>query len=167
MVRKKLSQTEYVKKVLSIFSMNGAKLVSTPLGSHFRLTKDQSPKTGKEKVYMNKVPYTSVTGSLMYAMVCTRSDIEHVVGVVSRYMSNSGKQHWKAVKWILIYLKGTSDISLCFTRKNLKIQVYVDADLAGNIGSKKSDNGFVYTLGGTIVLGFKFAKKKNCCSFHN
>jgi hypothetical protein len=108
---------------------------------------------------MNKVPYTLVTGSLMYAMVCTRSNIVHVVGVVSRYMSNSGKQHWKAVKWILIYLKGTSDISLCFTRANLKLRGYVDADLAGNIGSKKSDNGFVYTLGGTIVLGFKFAKQ--------
>jgi hypothetical protein len=84
----KLSQTKYVKKVLSIFSMDGAKSVSTPLGSHFRLTKDQSPKTDKEKVNMNKVPYTSVTGSLMYAMACTRSDIAHVVRVVSRYMSN-------------------------------------------------------------------------------
>jgi hypothetical protein len=80
-------------------------------------------------------------------------------------MSNSGKQHWIAVKWILIYLKGTLDISLCFTRTNLMLQGYVDADLAGNIGSKKSANGFVYTLGGTIVLGFKFAE--NCCSFHN
>jgi hypothetical protein len=153
----KLSQTKYVKKVLSIFSMDGAKSVSTPLGSHFRLTKDQSPKTDKEKVYMNKVPYTSVTHSLMYAMVCTRSDIAYVVGVVSRYMSNSGKLHWEAVKWILIYLKGTSDTSLCFTRTNLKLQGYVDADLAGNINSKKSANGFVYTLGGIIVLGFKFA----------
>jgi hypothetical protein len=86
-----------VKKVLSIFSMDRAKSVSTPLGSHFRLTKDQSPKTNKEKVYMNKVPYTSVTRNLMYAMVCRRSDIAHVVGVVSRYMSNSGKQHLEAV----------------------------------------------------------------------
>jgi hypothetical protein len=154
-----------MKKVLSIFSMDGAKSVSTPLGSHFRLTKDQSPKTDKEKVYMNKVSYTSVIGSLMYVMVRTRSDIVHIVGIVSRYMSNSGKQHWIAVKWILIYLKGTSDISLCFTRTNLMLQGYVDADLAGNIDSKKSANGFVYTLGGTIVLGFKFAK--NCCSFHN
>jgi hypothetical protein len=68
-----------VKKVFSIFSMDGAKSVSTPLGSHFRLTKDQSPKTDQEKVYMNKVLYTSVTGSLIYAMVCTRSSIAHVV----------------------------------------------------------------------------------------
>ena len=31
----KLSQSKYVKKVLSRFNMNEAKPVSTPLGSHF------------------------------------------------------------------------------------------------------------------------------------
>ena len=41
----KLSQSEYVKKVLSRFNMNEAKPVSTPLGSHFKLSKEQSPKT--------------------------------------------------------------------------------------------------------------------------
>jgi hypothetical protein len=47
---------------------------------------------------MSKVPYASAIGSLMYAMVCTRPDIAHAVGVVSRYMSNPGKQHWETVK---------------------------------------------------------------------
>uniref|UniRef100_A0A2N9ECI6 Reverse transcriptase Ty1/copia-type domain-containing protein n=1 Tax=Fagus sylvatica TaxID=28930 RepID=A0A2N9ECI6_FAGSY len=91
----KLSQTEYVKKILSRFSMDEAKPVSTPLGSHFRLTKDQSPKTEQEQAYMSKVPYASAIGSLMYAMVCTRPNIAHAVGVVSSYMSNPGKQHWR------------------------------------------------------------------------
>ena len=36
----KLLQSEYVKKVLSIFNMNEAKPVSTPLGSHFKLSKE-------------------------------------------------------------------------------------------------------------------------------
>ena len=36
----KLSQLEYVKKVLSRFNMNEAKPVSTPLGSHFKLSKE-------------------------------------------------------------------------------------------------------------------------------
>ena len=39
---------------------------------------------------MSKVPYALVVGSLMYAMVCTRPDIAHAVGVVSRYMSHLG-----------------------------------------------------------------------------
>uniref|UniRef100_A0A2N9IPG8 Integrase catalytic domain-containing protein n=1 Tax=Fagus sylvatica TaxID=28930 RepID=A0A2N9IPG8_FAGSY len=147
----KLSQTEYVKKILSRFSMDEAKPVSTPLGSHFRLTKDQSPKTEQEQAYMSKVPYASAIGSLMYAMVCTRPDIAHAVGVVSRYMSNPGKQHWEAVKWILRYLKGTLGTSLCFTGADMKLTGYVDSDLAGDVDTRKSTTGYVYTLGGIAV----------------
>ncbi|RVW94385.1 Retrovirus-related Pol polyprotein from transposon TNT 1-94 [Vitis vinifera] len=111
----KLSQSAYVKKVLSRFNMNEAKPVSTPLGSHFKLSKEQSLKTEEERDHMSKVPYASAIGSLMYAMVCTRPDIAHAVGVVSRFMSKPGKQHWEAVKWILRYLKGSLDTCLCFT----------------------------------------------------
>jgi hypothetical protein len=42
---------------------------------------------------MSHVPYASVVGSLMYAMVCTRPDIAHTMGVLSRYMSKPGKEH--------------------------------------------------------------------------
>ena len=73
--------------------MNEAKLVSTPLGSHFRLSKEQSLKTKEEMDNMSKVPYASAIDSLMYAIVCTRLDIAHAVGVVSRFMSRPGKQH--------------------------------------------------------------------------
>ena len=89
----KLSQSKYVKKVLSRFNMNEAKLVNTPLGSHFKLSKEQSPKTDEERDHMSKVPYASTIGSLMCAMVCTRPDIAHAMGVVSRFMSRPGKQH--------------------------------------------------------------------------
>jgi len=37
----------------------------------------------------------------MYAMVSTRPDISHAVGVVSRFMENLGEEHWRAVKWVL------------------------------------------------------------------
>ncbi|XP_068667674.1 secreted RxLR effector protein 161-like [Aristolochia californica] len=37
---------------------------------------------------MDNVPYAYAIGSLMYVMVCTRLDIAHAMGVVSRYMSN-------------------------------------------------------------------------------
>jgi hypothetical protein len=63
---------------------------------------------------MSRVPYSSAFGSLMYAMVCTRPDIAHAVGVVSRYMNNPGKEHWEAAKWILKYLRGTTTHPLCF-----------------------------------------------------
>ena len=57
---------------------------------------------------MELVPYVSVVGSLMYVMVYTRPDIAHVVEVVSRYMANPGKEHWKTMKWLMRYMRGTS-----------------------------------------------------------
>ena len=67
------------------------------MGNHFKPSKEQSPKTEEESDHMSKVPYALAIGSLMYAIVCTRPDIAHVVGVVSRFMSRPGKQHWEAV----------------------------------------------------------------------
>jgi len=147
----KLSQEEYVKKVLKRFNMDDAKPVSTPLASHFRLSREQSPKTEDEMACMDKVPYASAIGSLMYAMICTRPDIAHAVGVVSRFMSNPGKEHWEAVKWIFRYLKGNPSLSLRFTKSKTGLQGYVDADNGGDVDSTKSTTGYVYTFGGTAI----------------
>ena len=61
---------------------------------------------------MRRVSYPSVLGSLMYVMVYMRSYIAFVVGKINRYMSNPGKEHWVAVKWILRYLRGTLSVCL-------------------------------------------------------
>ena len=71
--------------------MQNEKLVSTPFYSHFKISKEMCPKTQEDMDYMSKVPYASAVGSLMHAMVCTRPDIAHAVGVVSKYMNNPEK----------------------------------------------------------------------------
>ena len=73
--------------------MHGSKLVKVPIPIGVKLSSDQCPKTHEEEENMSRVPYASVVGSLMYAMVCTRLDIAHAVGVLSRYMSKPGKEH--------------------------------------------------------------------------
>jgi hypothetical protein len=88
-----LSQKGFVEKVLDRFKMKDAKPVSTPLGEKFRLSKHLSSKTEKEKSYMAEVLYSSAVGSIMYLMVCTRSDIDHAVSVVSHYLSCPGRVH--------------------------------------------------------------------------
>ena len=133
-----LSQNEYIQKVLKRFNMQNEKPVSTPFASHFKLSKEMCPKTQEEMDYMSKVTYASTVRSLMYAMVCTRPDIAHAVGVVSRYMKNPGKEHWMVVKWILRYLRGTTNQALCFGGSNIALQGYVDADMAGDRDNKRS-----------------------------
>ena len=160
-----LSQNEYIQKVLKIFNMHIAKPVSTPFSSHFKLSKEMCPKTQENMDYMSKVPYASAVGSLIYAMVYTRPDIAHSVGVVSRYMRNPGKEHWMAVKWILRYLRGTTNQALCFGDSNIALQGYVDADMEGDKDNRRSTSGYVFTVGGTTV-SWVSKIQKCCCTFN-
>ena len=66
-------------------------------------------------------------------------------------MSNPGKLHWEAVKWILRYLKGTSTMALSFGRSQLSLQGFVDSDHAGDMDDRKSTTGYVFTLGSAAV----------------
>ena len=42
---------------------------------------------------MSVIPYASAIGSIMYAMLCTRPDVNLAVSLVGRYQSNPGKEH--------------------------------------------------------------------------
>ncbi|RDX80024.1 hypothetical protein CR513_39480, partial [Mucuna pruriens] len=75
-----LSHEHYVKRVLQRFHMENAKAMSTSLATHFKLSSRHSPSNEVEKTNMSTVLYSSVVDSLVYAMVCTRPDIAHVVG---------------------------------------------------------------------------------------
>ena len=87
-----LTQKSYLKKVLERFDIdNKTKPVCTPLAPHFKLSYSSCPKSQEKRNYMARVPYVSVVGSLMYAMVCTSLDISQAVSMVSRYMHNLGK----------------------------------------------------------------------------
>ncbi|XP_071909816.1 secreted RxLR effector protein 161-like [Coffea arabica] len=131
--------------------MSKDKEVSTPLAGHFKLNIKQYPTSEKDKEDLKKFPYVSAVGSLMYAMVCTRPDITHAVGVVNRYLSNPGKEHWNAVKWILRYLKGTSRLCLCFGNGKTMLDGYTNADMAGDLDNRKSTSGYLMIFAGGAV----------------
>ncbi|GKV10025.1 hypothetical protein SLEP1_g21450 [Rubroshorea leprosula] len=146
-----LSQEKYIEKVLDRFNMSKAKPVGTPLASHFKLSTEQCPASKEEVEYMKNVPYASAVGSLMYAMVCTRPDIAHAVGVVSRFLSNPGKQHWVAIKWIFKYLRGTSHMFLCYGEHESLLNGYSDADFGGDLDSRKSTSGYLMLYAGGAI----------------
>ena len=138
-----LSQEKYIEKVHRKFKMDKAKEVSCPLAAHFKLSKKQCPSTDEMEKEMQKVPYASAVGSLMYAMVCTRPDIAQAVSTVSRFMSNPGRPHWEAVKWILRYLRGSTNMKLCFGGGEPKLIAYSDSDLPGDVDGRKSTSGYL------------------------
>jgi hypothetical protein len=96
-----LTQETYIKKMLERYHMQDIKPMDTLVDKSLSLSSDIYPKTLEEKEKMSRVPYASAVNSLMYAMMCTRSDICYAVGLVSRYQSNPGQKHWMTVKRIL------------------------------------------------------------------
>ena len=150
-----LWQRKYIEEVLKKFNMVDCKPVKTPMTLGVKLSTDQCPKSEEDAEEMTHVPYASAVGSLMYAMVCTRPDIAQAVGVLSRFMSNPGKEHWSAVKRVLRYLRGTSDLSLCYggmaTGDELDVIGFVDADWGGDLDSRRSTSGYVFSLFGAAV----------------
>lgn len=88
---------------------------------------------------MERVPYASVVGSLMYAQVCTHPDISYAVNVLGRYLSNPSLGHWKSVKKVMRYLQGTKDYMLTYKKSNqLQVISYSDYDSAGCPDDRKS-----------------------------
>ncbi|KAL0428305.1 UNVERIFIED_CONTAM: Retrovirus-related Pol polyprotein from transposon TNT 1-94 [Sesamum latifolium] len=87
----------------------------------------------------------------MHAMMCTRPDLCFAVGMVSRYRSNPGPNHWVAVKRILRYLKGTSDLALCYHGGSLRLVGYGDADGSADRDECKSTLGYAFLLGGAAI----------------
>ena len=82
------------------------------------------PRIEEMRDKMSNCPYASAIGSLIYAMLCTRPYISHVVSVVSRYQSNPGPEYWTTVKHILKYLKRTRDYSVIYDGHELVVHGY-------------------------------------------
>lgn len=104
---------------------------------------------------MEKVPYASVVGSVMYLMVCSRPDNGYAVSVISRFISNPGKAHWEATKWLLRYPSGSRSWGLIFgsERGDKRCQVlgYADSVYAKDMDKGRSITGYVFMVMGSIV----------------
>jgi hypothetical protein len=98
----------------------------------------------------------SAVGSLMYAMVYTRPEIAHAVGVLRRYMSKPGKEHWTSIKMVFRYLRGIASYGLCWEGilgldKVVDIHGFVDAYWARDMDRRRSTSGYVFNLFGGAI----------------
>ncbi|KAK2985310.1 hypothetical protein RJ640_024306 [Escallonia rubra] len=112
------SQRAYIDKVMKRFNMHNCAPTIGPIlkGDKFSLL--QCSRNQLEQDEMERIPYASAVGSLMYAQVCTRLDIAYVVGMLGRYQINPGMGHWKAVKKVMRYLQGTKDFMLTYRKSD-------------------------------------------------
>ena len=73
-----ISQRAYLERVLKHFGMSDSNTKPTPLPLGIILTKDQSPKSQEDRIFMADKPYREVLGSIMYAQIGTRPDLSGV-----------------------------------------------------------------------------------------
>ncbi|KAH9782940.1 retrovirus-related pol polyprotein from transposon RE2 [Citrus sinensis] len=90
-----LSQTKYIKDLISKASMQNCKGSDTPFSTGFKLEKNVQGPLGQE--FEEPALYRSIVGGLQY-LILTRSDIAYSVHKLSQYLNTPTLQHWLACK---------------------------------------------------------------------
>jgi len=104
-----LSNPGQTATLLKAFGMDKATANKTPMASGVKLTK-----TG-EGLLPEGNRYAESVGSLLYLYTATRPDIAFAVGVLSRLMSCPEKDHIRAAKGVLRYLRGTTRLGMVYS----------------------------------------------------
>ncbi|KAJ9516322.1 hypothetical protein QJQ45_001053 [Haematococcus lacustris] len=139
-----LDQQQYIKELLSTYSMTEAHSKAVPMAPGTKLVKEG------DALDTAHHSYSALVGSLLYLSCCTRPDIAYAVGALARHMASPTQQHWAAAKTVLSYLKGTASQGLVFGG-NDSLQGYCDADYAGDKDTARSTTGYVFTLHGAAI----------------
>jgi hypothetical protein len=103
--------------------------------------------------------YRSALGGLMWAQVATRPDLSYAVNTLTRFQTNPGPGHWKALMHTYAYVRGTLDYTITYKKgddESLKPVGYVDADYGGDSGTRRLTSGYVFKMaGGPVSWGSK------------
>lgn len=147
-----LDQTSYIQKVLQRFNMENCNAISTPSDTNQKLSINMNDDDCADKENIKSIPYQEAVGSLLYLAQCTRPDIAFAVNDVSRFNSNYRLVHWKAVKRIMRYLKGTIDYKLIYEKgNNNDLHGYCDSDWASDIDKRRSCTGYLFKMSGGAI----------------
>ncbi|CDO76041.1 hypothetical protein BN946_scf184948.g1 [Trametes cinnabarina] len=144
-----ISQRQYALDILERYGFANCDPVGTPMDPGLRLSADMGPSTPSAAREMQDVPYGQAVGSLFYLAVATRPDIARTVGNLARFSKNPGMAHWKAVKHLFRYIKGTLDYKLTYSPSSSDelFTSYTDADHAGCPDTGRSTSGYVIKMG--------------------
>lgn len=119
--------------------------MATPMTSSTQLSASQGVPFSDPSLYR------SIAGGLQYATM-TRPDISLAINRVCQYMHALLDSHWKAVKRILRYLRGTTNAGITLY-KDFGIDVigFSDADWASSLDDRRSTSEFCIFLGHNLV----------------
>jgi hypothetical protein len=147
--RLEIDQSRYVEEIVDRFGLSNAHTPRTPLpkGSDTFLKKYDGQATSAEIK-----SYQQLIGSLLYVQICTRPDISFPVSRLAQYASNPSPQHLRLAKYVLAYLKGTSDLRLRYDGASANgLFGYSDSSWADDPDSRRSTSGYVFLLADAAI----------------
>jgi hypothetical protein len=143
-----LCQEQLLKTALVDAKMIDCNSAPTPYEMQTKLFNDSETRTASERASMEGIDYRHTVGQLQYAASNTRPDICAAVSMVSSYTNDPGPMHWKAVKRILRYIKGTLDYGIVLGGGiKVTLEGYSDADWAGDSDTRRSRTGYIFYVG--------------------
>jgi hypothetical protein len=149
-----LDQKNYIEEVLAKFQMEMAKPIETPMEQNASAWQYPGEHV---KSLSQKGLYRTVIGCLNYLATNTRPDIAFATAWLGKFVEEPKEVHWQAVKRILRYLKGTSELGIRYKRGGaspnyLDMCVLSDADWSGDLQSGRSTSGVITMVGGGAVM---------------
>ncbi|XP_071710976.1 secreted RxLR effector protein 161-like [Rutidosis leptorrhynchoides] len=139
-----LDQSHYIEKILKKYNYFNCKPACTPFDLSVKLFKN----TGDS---VRQFDYVSIIGSLRYPTDCTRPDIAYVVGLLCRFTSRPGIEHWHAIERVMRYLKRTMNLGLHYNKFPTVLEGYSDADWNKLSDDSKATSGYIFNIVGGAI----------------
>ncbi|CAM8957198.1 unnamed protein product [Rhodiola kirilowii] len=141
----RIHQQKYLREMLAKFGMKDSSIMATPISPKDSLGKDESsPK-------VDQTLYRGMIGSLLY-LIASRPDIMYSVCLCAHFQADPKETHLKALKRILLYLKGTDTLCLWYPQNaDLHLVGYTDADFSRDRTDRKSSSGMAQFMGSCLV----------------
>ena len=101
----------------------------------------------------DKMIYESLVGSLLWASVCTRPDLQYAVSKLGSKMAAPSIRDMEILKKCPRYVRGTTNAKITFkknTGKHVELVGYSDAS-HGSESKRYSQDGYVFMWNGTPV----------------
>ncbi|KAL7280538.1 hypothetical protein ACG7TL_005470, partial [Trametes sanguinea] len=144
-----IDQEEYIQSVIERFEMADCKPSRTPLPAGAVLESSEQPEPASDSFRQR---YQSLIGSLLYAALGMRPDIDFAVNRLSKYNANPSDAHWHYAKYVLRYLQGTKHFRLRYDgASNDGLLVYSDSDWGEDRDNRRSTSGYDFLMAGGAI----------------
>lgn len=153
----KLHQAAYVETILTDFNMSDCSTVSTPMDPGTAKALMELPLATEGAVNEGVTTnYRKLVGMLIW-LHKTRPDLLFTINLLARFLKLPTEKHFELAKSrVLRYLQGTKYMGIVFSDPGAvwTLSAQCDADLAGDLRTSRSTNGYFAKVGEFGAISF-------------